>query len=369
MVLYIGITVFALFLGYFCNSAEQGAEHVKLHTTHGFDRQRALNLWMCMGIFVVLSGVAVCRIANSNDYWGYVEMFSLIAQGRHVSSEFGFNYFVLLMQAIFGREQYLPIFGAISLITIFFFLKALYDQSEWFVGTLFLFLMNGFYFSSFNSIRYYLVLAIAVYSMKYVLRGEYGKFILCILAAATFHKTVLVVIPIYLAVKWLSEKKLKWYHYVIGAVCVLSLVFGRELYRRIIFFFYKFYEDSVFDTVRYSYTNIGKCLGTLVLSGVCYRTALKEDVRNRFYFFLNLVGLVTYTFGAFIPEVSRIGYYFTIGQIFLIPHLLRSMKKGWLKNFFLAGTMVAFVAHFALFLRDAYSVDIRLLPYLNWIFN
>ncbi|MBR1930217.1 MAG: EpsG family protein [Lachnospiraceae bacterium] len=373
MILYLGVTLLSLVLAYFCNSTE----HVQLHTIeyatskgrHHFDRRQAMNLWVCMGIYVVLSAVAVCRIANSNDYWEYVEMFSLIAQKRHVSSEFGFNYFVRFMQLLFGREKYLPIFGAISLLTVFFFLKAIYDQGEWFLGSLFLFLMNGLYFSSFNSIRYYLVLAVVAYSTKFVIRGQYGRFILCIVLAATFHKSVLIVIPVYLLAKWVAENHLKWYHYVIGMALILSLVFCRELYRRVIFYFYEFYEDSAFDAVRYSYTNIGKCLGTCVLCAICYRAGLRDNARNRFYAGLNVMGLVTYTFGAFIPEVSRIGYYFTIGQIFLIPNLLVHMEKGWLKRVLIAGTALAFAAHFALFLRNAYSVDIRLLPYLNWIFN
>ncbi len=364
MILYVGITVLSLCLAFFCRD---NVQEIQLHRG-SCDRQRALNFWVCMGMYVVLSGVAVCRIANSNDYWEYTEMFSLIAQGRQVSSEFGFNYFVLLMQFLFGREQYLPIFGAISLVTIFFFLKAIYQQGEWFLGALFLFLMNGYYFSSFNSIRYYLVLAVAVYSMKYVLRGEYGKFVLCILAAATFHKSVLVVIPVYLAAKWLADRHLRCYHYLIGVLLVLSLVFGKDIYRSIIFHFYEFYENSAFDTVRYSKTNIAKCLGTLALAAFS-RNSIKEKVQNRFYFYLNLVGVVTYTFGAFIPEVSRIGFYFTISQIFLIPNLLKDMKKGWLRNLMIAGTAAVFVLHFALFLRNAYSTDIRLLPYLNWIFN
>jgi hypothetical protein len=78
---------------------------------------------------------------------------------------------------------------------------------------------------------------------------------------------------------------------------------------------------------------------------------------------------VLYTLGAFIPEVSRIGYYFVISQVFLIPNMLRSMKDGVWKKLFTAGVILAFSGHFALFLKTAYSVDIRLLPYLNWIFN
>lgn len=334
-------------------------------------RQQALNLWICGGIYVILASLSACRIASGNDYWVYVDMFNLISQGRHVSSEFGFNALVRLMQYFFGTQgySYLPIFGLFSLLTVYFFLRAIYEQGDWFLGALFLFLMNGYYFSSFNSVRYYLVLAIALYSSKYVLRGEYLKFILWILAASAFHKSVLVVIPLYLGANWLAGIRLKGWHYAAGALLAASLVFGRDMYRFVIFKIYPYYENSMFDTVDYSLSNIGKCLGTLVLSLLCYRRVIRDNRRNRFYFFLNLGGLALYTCGAFIPEVSRVAYYLILPQIFLIPNLLRGIENKIIRRLLTAGTALVFIAYFGLFLRSAYDVNVRLLPYLNWIFN
>ncbi|MCM1118645.1 MAG: EpsG family protein [bacterium] len=375
MILFVGVTALVLATAFFCNTSENAQLYTeanrRVRTRGGMTRQQALNLWLCAGIYVVLSALSACRIASGNDYWVYSRMFSLIAQGRHVSSEFGFNMLVRVMQYFFGTQgySYLPIFGLFSLLTVYFFLRAIYEQGEWFLGSMFLFLMNGYYFSSFNSVRYYLVLAIALYSTKYVLRGEYLKFLLWILTAATFHKSVLVVIPIYLGAKWLAGTRLRLWHYIAGALLILSLLFGRDIYRYLIFKIYPFYENSMFDTVDYSLTNIGKCGGALILSLICYRSAIKDNARNRFYFFLNLGGLALYTCGAFIPEVSRVAYYLILPQIFLIPNLLRSIEKPLWRRLLTAGTALVFAAYFALFLRSAYDVNIRLLPYLNWIFN
>lgn len=377
MILFVGVTVLVLLMAYFCNTSESVQLHMSTdrHRQSGaqgiMTRQHALNLWLCVGIYVILTALSACRIASGNDYWVYTSMFDLIAQGRHVSSEFGFNMLVQLMQYFFGTEgySYLPIFGLFSLLTVYFFLRAIYEQGDWFLGSMFLFLTNGYYFSSFNSVRYYLVLAVALYSTRYVLRGEYLKFILWILAAAFFHKSVLVVIPIYLGAKWLAGIRLRPWHYIVGILLILSLFFGRDIYRYIIFKIYPFYENSMFDTVEYSLTNIGKCTGTLVLSLIGYKSAIRDNQRNRFYFILNLGGLVLYTCGAFIPEVSRVAYYLILPQIFLIPNLLRSISRPLWRRLLTAGTALAFAAYFVLFLRSAYDVNIRLLPYLNWIFN
>lgn len=376
MLLFVGVTVLVLIMAAFYSAPEgmqlyRGAERFAGRHQGGMTRQQARNLWVCVGIYVVLSALSACRIASGNDYWVYTNMFNLISQGRHVSSEFGFNALVRFMQFFFGTEgySYLPIFGLFSLLTVYFFLRAIYEQGSWFFGSLFLFLMNGYYFSSFNSVRYYLVLAIALYSIKYVLRREYLKFILWILVAASFHKSVLVVIPLYLGADWLARIRLKRWHYVLGALLALSLVFGRDIYRAILFRIYPYYENSMFDTVDYSLTNIGKCVGTLILSLLSYKAVLRENRRDRCYFFLNLGGLVLYTCGAFIPEVSRVAYYLIVPQIFLIPDLLRGIGNKALRRVLTVGTALVFTAYFAMFLRSAYDVNIRLLPYLNWIFN
>lgn len=335
----------------------------------GYTRTRARNNVAEFAIFALLTGVSACRIAVGNDYWVYRDNFKLIAQERHVSSETGFNLIVQFMQYLFGYDNYLPIFALFSFVTVLFFVKALHDQGTHYAFSLFLLMTGGYYFQSLNSVRYYLALAIALYSMKYVLRGEYGKFILWIVVGAAFHKSILLVIPVYLVARYLAAVRLKPWHYVLGGVFLLSLVFGQEFYREIIFKFYPFYENSAFDNGQISYVNIGKCLGTLGLGVVCYRTSLKEDLVSRFYFFLNLAGFVAYCCGSFIPEVSRVGYYMIISQVFLLPKLLGEMKKGWFKNFCTAGVVGAFLLYFVMLLKGMYAVDVRLLPYLNWIFN
>lgn len=334
----------------------------------GVHRTQARNGVAEFAIFVLLTGVSACRIAVGNDYWVYRDNFKLIAQERHVSSELGFNLIVKGMQQLFGYDNYLPIFALFSFVTVFFFVKALHDQGSYYAFSLFLLMTGGYYFQSLNSVRYYLALAIALFSMKYVLRGEYLKFVLLIVAGAAFHKSILLVIPVYLVAKLLAARLRPW-HYVVGALFIFSLIFGQDIYRRIIFHFYPFYENSIFDNGQLSYANIGKCLGTLGLCAVCYKTGLKDNLVNKFYFYLNLAGFVAYCCGTFIPEVSRVGYYMIVSQVFLLPQLLGSMKKGWLRNLCMTGVVGAFALYFVMLLRDMYAVDVRLLPYLNWIFN
>lgn len=370
---YIVLSLVTVLLGLFVDNREYVPAYIrggrKYGEPAGLNRQQARNRVAGIAIYCLLAGVSACRIAVGNDYWVYRDNFKLIAQNRHVSSEIGFNLVVRWMQMLFGYDRYLPVFAFFSLVTVFFFVKALHDQGSSYAFSLYLLLTGGYYFNSLNSVRYYLVLAIALYSMKYVLRGEYGKFVLWILVGALFHKSVLLVIPAYLMARYLAARRLKRWHYVTGGLLLASLIFCRDIYREIIFRFYPYYRDSVFDNGRLSYANILKCVCVLIL-GICFcRESLKEDMTERFYFFLNLFGLAVYCCGSFVPEISRVGYYMIISQVFLLPRLLSRMENRTLRRLGYAGVIGAFGVYFVLLLRGMYAVDVRLLPYLNWIFN
>ena len=140
------------------------------------------------------------------------------------------------------------------------------------------------------------------------------------------------------------------------------------LYRNIIFRFYPHYKDSMFDNGQLSYVNIAKCLAVLILCLIYWKDSVQENRRNRYYFYLNLAGLVLYSCGSF-PEVSRVAYYLIQSQIFLIPGVLKDARKGWFRTLCIIGVVAAYLLYFVMLLRGMYDVEIRLLPYLNWIFN
>ena len=348
-------------------------------------REQARNAALETVVYLLMAGVSACRIAVGNDYWVYRDNFKLIAQGRHVSSEIGFNLVVKLFVEIFGYDRYLPIFGFFSLVTVFFFVRSIHDQGRQFAFSLFLLFTEGFYFNSLNTVRYYLALAMALFAMKFVLRRQWLNFLLFVSLGALFHKSILLILPAYALAYYLASVKLKKWHGIVGGLFLASLIFGQELYRKVIFMIYPFYENSQFDQSRISYKNVALCLGTLLLCLIVWfsrsRQSMKEQAAKeqavneqtpislRFYGVLNVFALVAFCCGSFVPEVSRVGYYMMIAQVFLIPELLERIPGKWFRRLCTAGVIFVFVVHFALLLKQMYLVDVRLLPYLNWIFN
>ena len=145
------------------------------------------------------------------------------------------------------------------------------------------------------------------------------------------------------------------------------------LYIRFDFSFSAIYEEFLLKfehiLIPVSYTHLDVYKRQLLLCAICWKKSLRDNVVNRFYFFLNLFGFVVYCCGSFVPETSRIGYYMIISQIFLLPRLIGEMENKVLRRLCLAAVVGAFGIYFVFLLKGMYAVDIRLLPYRNWIFN
>lgn len=357
MMVYIGLTIITILLASLVQN-QNGAKSCPV------TRQQVCNQIAVTAIFVMLFGVSACRYYVGNDYGEYITIFEKIGQNQKVSSEFGFNALVRAVQFLCGKEAFLPIFALFSFLTVFFLLKAVYDQSDWFAYGFFLFMASGYYFSSLNTVRYYFALAIALYAAKYIIEKDYARFLLWIILAAFFHKTVLVVIPIY----WFASRTWKKREgAVILALCASLLLF-KDFYRSIIFAIYPYYENTRFDTGETSYINIAKGVCILIFALLYYKEAIQDNRQNQFYFYLNIGAILLYAFASFIPEVSRIAYYLNATQIFLVPNILVRIPRKSQRIFFTVVTALAFAAYFAIFLYKAGAVDLRIVPYGTWIF-
>jgi hypothetical protein len=286
-------------------------------------------------------------------------------------------------------------------------LAAIYDLSDEFGLSFFLFMALGYYFQTFSTVRYYLALAIALYSMKYVLRGQWGRFLLLILLGATFHKSLLVVIPLY----FLATRRWKKWQLAVAALFCVSFLFLQDFYLKVVVWLYPTYEDTEYLEGGTSYINILRCAAVLIFALALLwkerRQTAQEDGRGgqtlmeddafRFYFYLNLGALVLYVFCSFLPIISRIGYYLTVSHILFLPILLRkvgavsqeaevlpmeaSSKEAVLpagkvaerrlrwQQVCRAGVVAAAVLYFVMYLSRAGNDGVLILPYKTFFFH
>lgn len=347
-------------------------------------RQQLCNRVCLSAIFVILFLLSACRLNVGNDYARYVEFMHLVNCDAYVPTEIGFNLLVKLVYGLSGYENFLLVFAFYSFVTVLFFLLAMYEQSDEFGLTFFLFMTLGYYFQTFSTVRYYLALAVALYSMKFVLRRQWGRFVVLILLGSTFHKSLLVVIPLY----FLASLAWKKWQLAIAALFCTTFLFMQEYYLKLVIFLYPTYEDTEYLEGGTSYISILRCMAVLLFAGLVYLMRRREDGAEKgeepgavseealswnrrfwFYLYLNLGALILYVFCSFLPIISRIGYYLMVSQILFLPMLLKAVPgKKW-RRFFRAGILLAAVLYFAMYLRKGANDGVLILPYRTFFFH
>lgn len=359
MILYIFVAALTVLLGWLVNN------HCKVQQNI-VSRQQILNGLCLVSVFLLLFGLAACRLNVGNDYAKYVEFMHLINCDAFVPTEAGFNLIVRIIYDLSGFENYLLVFAFFAFLTILVFMAAIYKQADSFGFSFFLFMALGYYFQSFNTVRYYLALAIAAALIPYVLRREWIKFIIMALLGATLHKSILVVIPLY----FLASLAWKKWQLGLAAVFCSTFFFMQDFYLKAVVFLYPTYEDTEYLEGGTSIVNIARCAAVLLFSLMYYNKSVKDNRRNRFYFYCNLGALVMYVCCSFLPIISRIGYYLTITHIFFLPALINGVENRKLKKLFTAGVIGAAVLYFAVFiLMKAGNDGLRILPYETFMFH
>lgn len=365
MILYILVYLFTVVFAFFIVKPQRemvGDGQCLTHTVQ-LSKQKLINGIVFAFLFTVMFAVSALRYETGNDYSRYEEFFRLIRGGWYVPTEWGFNKLILGMEYLFGDEAYIAFFAVFAFVTVFIMLKALYRLSDNFGYSFLAFMSFGLFFQSMNTMRYYLALSIAFYALSFVHTKEYAKFVLSVVLAALIHKSVLIVIPVFLV----ANLNWKLVPTIILTVFSSTGLFLGSFYQRIILFIYPSYKNTDFLEGGTSIINIARCLIVLGLCLVYWKEKWREDKALMLYFRLNYAALLLYSFGSFIPEVSRIGTYLTITHVLLIPGVVLSLPKGRKRTITSVMCVLFFVLYFAAFIYKAYGDLVKLLPYHTWV--
>lgn len=324
-----------------------------------------------MFTFLVLAFFSAVRDDVGCDYYSYIRHIEIIQEGivDHYM-EPGFQYVVRLVAKFDDNPRYVIIL--MSIMTCFFYLKSIWDQSTNRLFSVFLFLTWGLYFFTFNTIRNYFAIAIVFYAIKYLLSEKKlffidEKIIFCglILLASQFHFSVIFCLPMYFIAYYVDLKK---GHIPFIILAIIIMLLAQIPLRSVAFYFYGNYEGGAFDNDRVSFFNI---LKAILIIGIClkYKKIVYADKYLKFYFNLNVLAFMLYVGVYWLPEISRIGFCLNMTVMFLLPRLIQSLKNNKSRQELSFVVIFVSLIFFVLLLNGFYSQSNRTLPYKTWLFN
>jgi hypothetical protein len=199
-------------------------------------------------------------------------------------------------------------------------------------------------------------------------RENIFRFLLVILFASLFHKSVLIVIPMYFIARIPWKKWALIPLVVFGAAAALLHNQIMEIALKL----YPSYNNTVYieetHTIIENAAPIMGCLFMIVIGIICYKDAVKDRVDNRMYFNMNIMAVVLYLSCFWLPLVTRFAYYLTTVQILFIPNIICSIRNDRKKKAVSIAVVAFCVLYFMYFLRQADNPGFRVLPYKSWLF-
>lgn len=331
----------------------------------GYSRQHVLNIISMVSIFIMLFAVSALRLNVGNDYAKYTNFMHLIYSHAYVPTEVGFNILVWVLYFLSGYENYILVFAVFSFVTVLLFMYAMKDLSESFRWTFLMFMLLTYYFQSLSTVRYYMALGAALVSFSFIKKGDWPRFVLTVLLAACFHKSMLVILVLYpvCCIKWK-----RWMVLTAGIVC-LSFLFLQDYYLKLLLVVYPSYQDTDMLEGGTSLISIVRCIAVLALAFM-YKDKIKDNRMNVIYVKCNTLALLLYVFCSFIPVISRIGYYLTVTQILLVPAILESIEDETRKKLYKLVVLIACLLYFLIFMwKQAPADGVRILPYETFLLH
>lgn len=360
--MYTGLAIATVLLAMLVTGKQNQTEKYTLSV-----RDRITDRAVLCALFLILSTVLVLRVNIGNDYYRYSEIMHELRYDGYVITEPGFNLVckLILKVKLWWDAGYQICFAFFAVFSILFFLKGMYDLSDRFFWSFFLFMSLGMYFQMFSTVRYYLALAIVVYAIRFLLDKRYVVFVLLVLLASSFHKSALFVLPVYFLASF-SWKK--WHLIVFGALSVQFLIF-KDFYLKIMLRLYPSYSDEAeFLMGGTSVANLFRCFAVLVLCIVYYQKCIKGNRKNSFFFYLNVMTVAIYTCGYYIPVISRLGYFLNISQLFLIPSFIQAEENQKKRRILCIAVLVVGMVYFVLLYKKM-TGSLAIVPYQSWVFQ
>lgn len=253
---------------------------------------------------------------------------NIIYGGNGGGIEFGS---VLLMQAIsLFSKSYTALFSVFAILTLFFFYRFIYKNSEDVYLSVAILAGMMFYFQMFNIMRQSLAMAIAIQAVAPLLKKQWIKASIIILIASSFHTTALIFLVILLLYKIHIIIDLKYLGVVI-LVNLFLLILGNRLVILLTNTLFNKYEGYLSSSFSGEGNILNPIFYLLVLVAVCLISENKEDIKK--HLFINMLSVSTFLFtiSTDFHIVNRLPYYFSASTMIIIPSMVKSIKDKRLK--------------------------------------
>lgn len=267
------------------------------------------------------------------DYIEYVRHINEIINIDSISSfsvldsnmEFGFNFIIYLFSRF---TDYFPVIVFFIYAFMSFFVvkacKNLFENEFVFWG--YLFYLATFWLFGFNGLRQAIAIAIVFYSFTYIKERNIYLFILTIILAMFFHKTAIVVAPLYFMINLKNKNK----GTIVFIITILGVVLGAYFLEQTSSILgYEGYLTSKYvqDSRGTAILKIFQSLILLFPFLIWQKKLTRINPFNKLYFRTLYLNITTLILAVQITQATRLMFYFEIATIITAVEIIKYYTK------------------------------------------
>lgn len=273
----------------------------------------------------------------------------------------GFFIYMYILNFISNNSQFL-MFVSTVLVT-YFIVDTILKFSSDPKMSLFLYVATGSYAISMNGLRQFMAISLLFYTLRYIKREEKVKTVLCAIIATSFHFSAILFVLSYriLKMKAFTRRNLFVVATVFFAIYIstsysplLMTLLGGTHYDVYITDFLSGKSGAGFIRV------IVEAVPVL-LACYCYFKSKKIQFNNKllsFYINCSMINLIAYIVSLQAWIFARIGLYFQIYNILMIPLLLDSFFNVKERVFLKYIVYLLYTVYFVYQMKYAYSIEL-----------
>lgn len=300
--------------------------------------------WLALTALVL---ICVSGLRNGiGDTGAYMDGYSRMAASKpkfKFEGEFLFYLLQLLLIKISSDPQFFIFI--VALITNLLNVISFNKYKSYLELQVYLYITSGYYIVSMNGIRQCLAAAIFLMCTKFIIKGKFKQYLICVIVISFIHQSALILIPLYFIIRQEA-----WSKRVIQMM-VLSLI-GVLFYEQLSVILFKAIEDTKYS-VYSEYVFGGSSLMRTIVNSVpvilafLKRKEIKESwPESNVFINFSVINLVFVSFSMANMIFNRFTLYFQLYNFILMPFIIKNCFKGKERRIIYFGLIVCYLIFF-----------------------
>lgn len=293
-------------------------------------------------VFIIISGLR-CGIGDTGMYMHSYRLMVQDPSSADFSRDAGFTALSFILSQISSNPQ--TLIFVVALITNGLNIAMFYKYKSYLELQLYLYMASGYFTVTMNGIRQCLAAALVFVCNKFIVNGDFKKYLIFVLLISLFHGSALIMIPIYFIVRQKA-----WSKNVVKLIFLACIgVIFYDSFSEVLFKALQNTQYGHYSEFQEGGSSIIRTIVNAVPVILAYikRDELKEKwPESNIFVNMSLINVIFVAFGMMNWIFNRFSLYFQLYNFILLPFIIKNCFKGKERRLIYIGFLICYFIFF-----------------------